>query len=254
MRWMAVTSQIFRRARRFRPRICLALVLIAPAWSTNGHAQEIPLPPHRPAAANPSMPANGTHPVAPAAPVAPVTAPDASGVSVPPIDCEIDDPTSLSAVTLKSGATVRLNPPAKVARAFGQVFAAWIDEGVAPAFAQEGRVLTEVAIAGSYECRGRNRIAGAVPSEHAIGNAIDIAAFSATGGPALIISQSGASALERRIRDAACTHFATVLGPGSDAFHQSHLHVDMRARHNQFHICQWAIPDASGTTPAPPTL
>ncbi len=39
----------------------------------------------------------------------------------------------------------------------------------------------------------------------------------------------------------ACARFTTVLGPGSDGFHESHLHVDLAERHNHYKICQWEL-------------
>jgi hypothetical protein len=40
------------------------------------------------------------------------------------------------------------------------------------------------------------------------------------------------------IRRAACQFFSTVLGPGSDAAHADHLHLDLRARKAGYRICQ----------------
>ncbi|TFF18785.1 hypothetical protein E3C22_20770 [Jiella endophytica] len=41
-----------------------------------------------------------------------------------------------------------------------------------------------------------------------------------------------------RIRAAACGPFKTVLGPGTDADHATHFHLDMAARHNGYTYCK----------------
>jgi hypothetical protein len=40
------------------------------------------------------------------------------------------------------------------------------------------------------------------------------------------------------VRQGSCTVFRTVLGPGSDAAHGDHLHLDMRVRKRDYSICQ----------------
>ena len=39
-----------------------------------------------------------------------------------------------------------------------------------------------------------------------------------------------------------CGRFATVLGPGSDGYHENHIHVDLMERRNGFRsMCQWDV-------------
>jgi hypothetical protein len=45
------------------------------------------------------------------------------------------------------------------------------------------------------------------------------------------------------MKKTACLRFSTVLGPGADAFHAQHLHVDLAVRRNGLHLCQWTLPD-----------
>ena len=40
-----------------------------------------------------------------------------------------------------------------------------------------------------------------------------------------------------------CTRFTTVLGPGSDGYHEDHIHLDLMERHNNYKICQWNVWD-----------
>jgi hypothetical protein len=40
-----------------------------------------------------------------------------------------------------------------------------------------------------------------------------------------------------------CARFSTVLGPGSDWYHEDHIHLDLMERHNNYKICQWDVWD-----------
>jgi hypothetical protein len=40
-----------------------------------------------------------------------------------------------------------------------------------------------------------------------------------------------------------CARFTTVLGPGSDWYHEEHIHLDLMERHNNYKICQWNVWD-----------
>ena len=101
---------------------------------------------------------------------------------------------------------------------------------------------TRLAIGGSYECRGRNHDPTAKLSEHAYANAVDVMAFGFEKHPDLPVaaakegSPEGAFLAEARAK--ACEAFTTVLGPGSDAEHGNHFHLDLRERKNGFRLCQ----------------
>jgi extensin-like protein len=43
------------------------------------------------------------------------------------------------------------------------------------------------------------------------------------------------------IRDSACRRFTTVLGPGSDSYHESHVHLDLIERRGGFRMCRWEV-------------
>jgi hypothetical protein len=53
------------------------------------------------------------------------------------------------------------------------------------------------------------------------------------------------------LRASACERFTTVLGPGSDGYHESHIHVDLAERRNGFKLCQWAVRDNAIPLPRP---
>ena len=40
-----------------------------------------------------------------------------------------------------------------------------------------------------------------------------------------------------------CARFTTVLGPGSDWYHEDHIHLDLAERRNDYRICQWNVYD-----------
>ena len=41
----------------------------------------------------------------------------------------------------------------------------------------------------------------------------------------------------------ACTPCTTVLGPGSDGYHEDHIHLDLLQRHINYKICQLDVWD-----------
>ncbi|WP_245431959.1 extensin family protein [Aminobacter aminovorans] len=102
-----------------------------------------------------------------------------------------------------------------------------------------GEALTVVNQASAYVCRPRNGTRKL--SEHAFGNALDIARFTLSGGTAIDVEPAppdkNAKFLDA-VRKAACGPFKTVLGPGSDADHAQHLHFDLAPRKNGGTFCQ----------------
>jgi hypothetical protein len=49
--------------------------------------------------------------------------------------------------------------------------------------------------------------------------------------------------LRESVLHSACTRFSTVLGPGSDWYHEDHIHLDLMERRNNYRICQWDVWD-----------
>ena len=88
-----------------------------------------------------------------------------------------------------------------------------------------------------------NGQAGAHISEHAFGNALDIAAFVLADGRRVTVKDGWKGSPEeqgflRDIQAAACDQFTTVLAPGSNQFHYDHIHVDLMRRASGRRICQ----------------
>jgi hypothetical protein len=130
---------------------------------------------------------------------------------------------------------ISFSQPAIVRCEVADTLAEWISNTVQPrAKAIFGQNVASFKIAASYACRPRNNRSGAKLSEHGMANAIDIAAFTLANGEEINVLEdwySGSSANRaflRAIRSEACGPFHTVLGPGSDADHRDHIHLDLQ--------------------------
>ena len=99
----------------------------------------------------------------------------------------------------------------------------WIENGMRPAFGN--REVVQLHIFGSYMCRTRNNQKGAKISEHGRGRAVDIAGFVFSDGKEWTIARDYNKTI-RKAQKAACGIFGTTLGPGSDGYHEDHLHFD----------------------------
>jgi Extensin-like protein C-terminus len=110
----------------------------------------------------------------------------------------------------------------------------WLTQVVQPAAqARFGVAVVGLAAFGAYSCRSVDNLAGARLSEHAFGNAIDIAGFKLADGRSIVIVQdwkktdTQESAFLHEVHAGACQDFTTVLGPGADVFHYNHFHLDL---------------------------
>ena len=98
-----------------------------------------------------------------------------------------------------------------------------------------GSEIAHIEHLGAYSCRrlyGRDE---GPWSEHATGNAIDIAGFVLNDGTRISVlrdwpGEGDKARFLRAVRDGACDAFATVLSPEYNAAHADHLHLDMSAR------------------------
>jgi hypothetical protein len=160
--------------------------------------------------------------------------------------CGAFDLVRLDRIVIGEGTHVALEPPANLRCSMAEAMARWVREDVAPAAAAIGTSLAAIAMNASYQCRGRNNLAGVKPSEPGRGNALDLTAGSLGDGRVTGLTDMLASGSFRvRVRDAACRSFHTVLGPGADAFHAHHVHLDLAERGNGRRIFQWEVRDAA---------
>ena len=160
-----------------------------------------------------------------------------------PGECGMSAPLRLEVVVLADGRRIPIEPPTILQCTLGAAIADWVRDEVAPQARKTGSELMSILGDEAFECRGRNRVVGARLSEHGKGNALDLRGFVLKDGRQLLIARQG-QALDfmRDTRASACARFATVLGPGSDGFHESHMHVDLAVRRNGYRICHWEIP------------
>ena len=229
-------------------------------------AASVPLPKPRPADAPaeapepsaaeteaPAEPKRATEQVAPTPPplsacrlalsdqvaIAP-SIPDIHGVG----GCGGEDLVRLEAVVLPDGHLVVVKPAAILRCSMASAVADWIRTDMAPLAASLGSVITGLDNFDSYECRGRNRVVGAPLSEHGRANALDVRALKLANGQSIFLTDRTASReLRESVLHSVCSRFSTVLGPGSDWYHEDHIHLDLMERRNNYRICQWNVWD-----------
>src|SRR5262245_59312886 len=117
--------------------------------------------------------------------------------------------------------TASVVPAATLACPMVSALDQWIMASVQPAALRWfGQPVTEIKQISAYSCRGMNGNPHAHISEHAFGNALDVAAFTLADGRKVTVKDGWRGLPEERgfLRDvhaAACEQFSTVLGPGS---------------------------------------
>ncbi len=138
---------------------------------------------------------------------------------------------------------VEIKPTATLACPIVSALDRWVAQAVQPA-AQKwfGQPVVEIRQISAYSCRGMNGQPGARISEHAFGNALDIAAFVLADGKRITIKNGWRGSPEeqgflRDVQAAACDTFTTVLAPGSNRFHYDHFHFDLMRRASGRRIC-----------------
>ncbi|GLH78155.1 extensin [Bradyrhizobium sp. SSBR45G] len=139
---------------------------------------------------------------------------------------------------------VAVKPVATLACPIVSALDRWLAESVQPA-AQRwfGAKVVEIKQISAYSCRGMNGNPSAHISEHAFGNALDIAAFTLADGRRISVKDGWIGLPEeqgflRDIQGGACQQFTTVLAPGSNVYHYDHIHVDLMRRASRRLICQ----------------
>ena len=148
-----------------------------------------------------------------------------------PGECGATDVVELSAVHLPDKGRVVFSPSATLRCSIAEAVAHWLRDDVGPAIAAVGAPLRDVEVFGSFECRSFNGISGAHLSEHGHANALDIRSFKLADGTVVELTKPTTSrSLREKLRQTACARFSTVLGNGADAFHESHVHIDLMER------------------------
>lgn len=253
--------------------IVLALCLVAaPAFAALTTSPRVPLPAARPAEAPPrnqpaddgakaNEPAESEKPAAEQRAVEPpppspcrvaLTDSIAIAPSIPDIKgpgaCGGPDMVRLEAIVLPDNSRVALKPAATMRCTMASAVADWIRSDMAPLAGSLGTRLGELDNFDSFDCRGRNRVVGAKLSEHGRANALDVRGLKLANGQSIALTERGTPReLREKVLQSVCARFTTVLGPGSDGYHEDHVHLDLAERRNNYRICQWEVWD-----PLPP--
>ena len=139
---------------------------------------------------------------------------------------------------------VALKPAATLACPIVSALDQWITVAVQPAALRWFRQpVVEIKQISAYSCRGMNGDPNAHVSEHAFGNALDIAEFMLADGHKISVQYGWHGSPEEQgflhdVQLAACREFTTVLAPGANVYHYNHIHVDLMRHYNGRHICQ----------------
>jgi hypothetical protein len=158
--------------------------------------------------------------------------------------CGLAQPLRVSGLL---GGRVVVSPTATIGCPLTAALDRWVEASVQPAARHYfGSRVVEIRQIAAYGCRGRNGDRFGAISEHAFGNALDIAGFRLAGGAEITVVQGWwkGTPRERAFLQAvfagACAEFYTVLGPGSDRYHYNHIHVDLLLTNtrNGHHYCQ----------------
>ena len=158
--------------------------------------------------------------------------------------CGGEDLVRLEAVILPDKGRVAVKPAAILRCTMASAIADWIRTDMAPLAMKLGSVITDLDNFDSFECRGRNRVVGAALSEHGRANALDVRSLKLADGRSISLTdRTVPRELRESVLHSVCARFSTVLGPGSDWYHEDHIHLDLMERHNGYRICQWNVWD-----------
>jgi hypothetical protein len=140
-----------------------------------------------------------------------------------------------------------VTPPATLACPLVSALDRWVSDGVQPAALHWfGTPVTEIKQISAYSCRGMVGSGSSHISEHAFGNALDIAGFTFADGRKIMVQDGWRGSPEEQgflhdVQLYACETFTTVLAPGYNAAHYNHIHVDLMRRASGRRPCR---PDA----------
>ena len=146
-----------------------------------------------------------------------------------------------NAVRVRSVQGVALSTPAVMDCTTAKALNTWVARAVLPEFGAKGGGVRRLRVAAGYACRTRNSQPGAKISEHGKGRAIDISGIDLRDGTRVTLlgdwGKGSNGRILRRLWQAACGPFGTVLGPESNRFHRDHFHFDT-ARYRSGPYCR----------------
>src|SRR5215216_2021576 len=114
--------------------------------------------------------------------------------ALPPIssgECAAEDVLRLEAVMARDGRRIAISPPATLRCPMAEAVSHWVREELTSIAAELGAPLKSLMVDTSYECRSRNRVAGAKLSEHGRANAVDVRGFTLANGTVVELTDTG---------------------------------------------------------------
>lgn len=161
--------------------------------------------------------------------------------------CGLSKPLSVAAL---NDGTIVVGPTATIGCPMAVALEQWLEGSVQQAaWTRLGSQVIGIHQLSSYACRGRNGVVGAELSEHAFGNALDIASFELADGRIVSVEDDWSRGTQaerdflREILATSCQYFNTVLGPGVE-YHYDHFHLDL-AHHNSAGTSRYCRPQIS---------
>lgn len=152
------------------------------------------------------------------------------------IGCSIPYPIVIKTL----GKSIAIAPGAELNCRMAEAAARFAGDVIQPAAKAEFNAdLKAISQASAFVCRPRHGTRKL--SEHAFGNALDIASFTLSDGHKIEVGPAPPEADAKflaTVRKAACGPFKTVLGPGSDPDHSLHFHLDLEPRRHGGTFCQ----------------
>ena len=152
--------------------------------------------------------------------------------------CGIDWPVKVYSI-----GSVKMKPAATLSCQMAAAFASWTKKELVPA--ARWRYMSGVKTihqGSSYSCRNIRGSRG-TPSQHSIGNALDVMRIELNNGKDIDVRKPGWFAFRQKaflntVRKDGCDYFNTVLGPGYNADHADHFHFDIMPRKNGHVACR----------------
>jgi hypothetical protein len=234
----------------------IGFAVVAAGWGEDAGAQLVPVPQPRPAKAGNAPPPDAGRPAPAELPE--ILAPTACqlrlsaertvftprGQLFGPGGCGGGDIVLLARISVADRIAIAIEPPATLRCEMALAVADFVRSDLVSAVSAMGAVLSALENYDSYDCRGRNRVAGAKLSEHGRANALDIRSLRFADGRILHPTDDASEQFRLDMKAAACARFTTVLGPGSDGYHEIHVHVDLAEHGGGYRLCRWNVDGA----------
>ena len=150
--------------------------------------------------------------------------------------CGLPSPVRLNGFESEHAPQLAFNPAPTTSCKMAQALKRWFDEIVQPkAKAYLHATIVRMSTLSGYDCRSRYDDPMRRLSQHAYGNALDVAEFITAKGERIALADAWSTGDERAdfvrdIHDGACRIFGTTLGSEANNAHKNHFHLDMTER------------------------